>query len=115
MRPTPALRLQATRLLRAGNLDPKNGVYLGGWGNLGSQTQKGITSYAIPANRQRVLAGVVHAAIFNTARRTRHQLLYWLPPLVVAYYAMEWAIEKNEYYNSKPGRMAGEGTESVSS
>jgi ubiquinol-cytochrome c reductase subunit 8 len=61
---------------------------------IGSQTQKGVTSYAISPNRQKPLAGTFHAAIFNTFRRTRHQVLYWAPAMVIAYFTMEWAIEK---------------------
>jgi ubiquinol-cytochrome c reductase subunit 8 len=68
--------------------------YLGGWGNLGSQTQKGVTTYAVSANRQKPLAGALHNAIFNTFRRTRHQILYWLTPMVIAYGTMQWAMEK---------------------
>ncbi|KAL9100382.1 MAG: hypothetical protein Q9187_009371 [Circinaria calcarea] len=86
-------------------LDTKHGKFLGGWGNLGSQTQKGIVTYAISANRQRPLAGVLNAAIFNTWRRFKAQALYVLPPLAIAYATMKWAIEKNEYYNSKEGRL----------
>ena len=96
----------------------------------GSQTQKGITTYAISANRQRPRTGAANAAIFNTWRRFRAQALYFIPPLAAAYLAMNWAIEKyvldgaalgyclitsgsntvnyssrNEYLNSKPGRM----------
>ena len=71
-------------------------------------------------NRLRPLAGAPHAAVFNTFRRTRHQILYWLPPLLLGYAAMNWAIERyvrvwanylrltiirNEYLNSKPGRQ----------
>ena len=94
----------------------------------GSQTQKGITSYALSANRQRPLAGTANAAIFNTWRRFRAQALYVIPPFALAYLAMNWAIEKyvvitpasspisyverckidvdgrNEYLNSKEGR-----------
>ncbi|KAF2809054.1 uncharacterized protein BDZ99DRAFT_445014 [Mytilinidion resinicola] len=80
------------------------GQYMGWWGSLGSPAQKGITSYALSANQQRPLAGTLHTAIFNTARRTRYQILYWAPPLIVAYSTMVWAIERNEYLNSKPGR-----------
>ncbi|KAL2052286.1 hypothetical protein ABVK25_007445 [Lepraria finkii] len=86
-------------------LDTKHGHYLGGWGNLGSQTQKGITTYSISANRQRPLAGTLNAAVFNTWRRFRAQALYVIPPFAIAYVAMNWAVEKNEYYNSKPGRI----------
>ena len=67
---------------------------MGNWGNMGSQTQKGISSYSLSPNRQAPLAGAAHAAVFNTFRRTRNQILFWLPPLLVAYAAMEWAIEK---------------------
>ncbi|OCK79372.1 hypothetical protein K432DRAFT_330286 [Lepidopterella palustris CBS 459.81] len=80
------------------------GQYMGWWGNLGSPAQKGVTSYALSPNRQRPLAGAAYNAIFNTFRRTRYQILYWAPPLILAYTTMEWAIERNEYLNSKPGR-----------
>ncbi|KAK0515751.1 hypothetical protein JMJ35_001785 [Cladonia borealis] len=87
-------------------LDTRHGQYLGPWGNLGSQPQKGIITYAISANRQRPLAGTMHTAVFNTWRRSRAQLLFVVPPFAVAYLAVDWAVKKNEYYNSKPGRMA---------
>ncbi|KAI9845363.1 MAG: hypothetical protein M1838_001787 [Thelocarpon superellum] len=80
------------------------GQYLGGWGDLGSQTQKGVTSYALSANRQRPLAGNLHAAVFNTYRRTRGQILFVAPPLIVAYLVLDWATEQNHYLNSKAGR-----------
>ncbi|RFU34222.1 hypothetical protein B7463_g2121, partial [Scytalidium lignicola] len=83
----------------------KYGVYLGNWGNLGSQPQKGITSYVLSQNRQRPLANAAHAAIFNTWRRFSAQVLYFAPPLVLAYVTMNWAIERNEYLNSKAGRL----------
>ena len=68
--------------------------FLGPWGNIGSQPQKGITSYAISANRQRPLAGTAHAAVFNSWRRFRAQVLYVVPPLLLFYGAMNWANEK---------------------
>lgn len=68
--------------------------WLGNWGDLGSPKQKGLTSYALSPNRQRALAGTMHAAIFNVSRRTRDQILYWLPPLLIAYAAMQWAMER---------------------
>lgn len=63
----------------------------------GSQTQKGVASYSLSANRQRPLAGVAHAAIFNTFRRASGQFLYVVPPFVIAYLTMEWAIERYVY------------------
>jgi ubiquinol-cytochrome c reductase subunit 8 len=61
---------------------------------IGSQTQKGIAQYTLSANRQRPLAGALHAAIFNVWRRTRAQILYVAPPFVAAYLLMEWATER---------------------
>ncbi len=61
---------------------------------IGSQTQKGIASFALSANSQRPLAGTLNAAIFNTWRRFSHQVLYFAPPLVIAYVTMNWAIER---------------------
>ena len=68
--------------------------YMGWWGSLGSPTQKGIVTYALSANRQNPLAGTLHAAIFNTFRRTRQQIFFWAPPLLIAYSAMSWAAER---------------------
>lgn len=73
------------------------------------------------ANRQRPLAGTLNAAIFNSARRFSAQVLYVVPPFLVAYSLVHWAIERynypahvvcaprltlsrNEYLNSKQGR-----------
>ncbi|CAD6503135.1 BgTH12-02804 [Blumeria graminis f. sp. triticale] len=82
----------------------KHGKYIGNWGNFGLQKQKGVASYALSANRQRPFAGALHAAIFNTWRRFSGQVLYVAPPLIAAYCTMQWAIERNEYLNSKEGR-----------
>ncbi|MCJ1329194.1 hypothetical protein MMC10_005872 [Thelotrema lepadinum] len=87
-----------------GGLDPKHGVFLGPWGNLGSQPQKGIIHYGVSQNRLKPLGGALHAAFFNTWRRSRAQVLYVVPPFALAYAAMSWAIERNEYLNSKAGR-----------
>ena len=67
---------------------------MGNWGNMGSQTQKGIVTYALSANRQKPLGGAGHAAIFNTWRRSRNQMLYVVPPFVIAYLAMDWATQR---------------------
>jgi len=61
---------------------------------VGSQTQKGIASYALSANRQGPLKGALNAAIFNTWRRFSSQVLYVAPPLIAAYAALTWAIER---------------------
>jgi hypothetical protein len=65
------------------------------YGFLGCTTpQKGIVSYSLSANRQRPLAGAFNAAIFNTWRRFRHQVLYVAPPFIIAYSLMNWANER---------------------
>lgn len=64
------------------------------WLCVGSMPQKGIIHYGVAPNRQKPLAGVVNAAIFNTFRRTRDQILYWSVPLLIAYMAMDWATKK---------------------
>jgi ubiquinol-cytochrome c reductase subunit 8 len=58
--------------------------------------QRGIITYGLSANRQRPFAGALNAAIFNTWRRFRHQILYVAPPFLIAYATMNWAIEKYE-------------------
>ncbi len=40
------------------------------------------------------MAGAFKNAVFNTYRRTYHQILYWLPPLVLGYVLMDWATER---------------------
>lgn len=46
------------------------------------------------SNRQNPLAGTAHAAVFNTFRRTRAQILYWAIPVLIGYETMQWAIER---------------------
>lgn len=60
----------------------------------GSRPQKGIVTYGLSPNRQNAFAGAAHDAVFNTWRRFSGQVLYWAPPLVVAYYIMDWATAK---------------------
>ncbi|KAF2206526.1 hypothetical protein CERZMDRAFT_52938 [Cercospora zeae-maydis SCOH1-5] len=77
----------------------------GEWGDPRSLRQKGIVTYSISGNRVNPLAGTFKAAIFDIFRRTRGQILYWGLPMFVAYRAMEWAVERNEYTYSKAGRV----------
>jgi hypothetical protein len=60
----------------------------------GGQKQKGIINWGLSANRQNPFAGAFHDAIFNTFRRSKGQVFYWVPPLVAAYYLMDWATER---------------------
>ena len=73
---------------------------MGGWGDLGSMPQKGIVHYGLSINRQNPFAGAFSAAIFNTFRRTRHQILFWSIPIIIGYETMEWAIER--YVDRRP-------------
>ncbi|CAG8978412.1 hypothetical protein HYALB_00011110 [Hymenoscyphus albidus] len=97
--------MRPSQMLRSGGSSPigKYGKYLGEWGNLGSQPQRGVITYALSNNAQRPLAGTLNAAIFNTFRRFSGQVFYFAPPMIVGYFAMSWAIERNEYLNSKAG------------
>lgn len=61
---------------------------------IGGAKQKGIIHYGVSANRQNPMSGTFHDAIFNTFRRTKGQIFYWVPPLVAAYYLMDWATER---------------------
>ena len=61
----------------------------------GSPQQKGIVTYSLSSNRQRPLAGILNAAVFNTWRRFRGQVLYFAPPLVLAYLVMDWATQRS--------------------
>lgn len=61
---------------------------------IGSPKQKGIVTYAMSPNKQDPMAGAYKNAVFNTYRRTYHQILYWLPPMVLGYVLMEWATER---------------------
>ncbi|KAK8049422.1 hypothetical protein PG994_011152 [Apiospora phragmitis] len=99
--------MKPTQMLRAGGGDAplgKYGKYLGSWGNFGGSKQRGIITYGLSANRQNPLAGTAHAAIFNSWRRFKGQVLYVAPPMIFFYYVMDWAIERNHYLNSKQGR-----------
>ncbi|KAE9366322.1 putative ubiquinol-cytochrome C reductase complex subunit UcrQ [Stipitochalara longipes BDJ] len=75
------------------------------WGHNRLPKQKYITVYTLCANRQRPLAGAMHNAVFNTARRVRGQILYVAPPFVFAYLLFSWMEKKNKFLNSKEGRL----------
>ena len=62
--------------------------------------QRGIISYGLSPNQQNPLAGVARSMVFNGWRRFSNQVLYWAPPLIAAYYAMNWAIERYAFLSS---------------
>lgn len=89
---------------------------------IGGAKQKGIIHHGISANRQNPFAGALYDAIFNTFRRSKNQVAYWLPVMLAGYYTLDWATERydpscvlrwhnmkltfrrNHYLNSKAGR-----------
>lgn len=97
MRPTQALNGGGAPNWKVGN-------WIGDWGQMGGAKQKGIIHYGVSANRLDPMKGTLHDAVFNTFRRTKGQIFYWVPPLVAAYYLLEWATERNHFLNSKHGR-----------
>ena len=62
--------------------------------NSGGSKQKGIIHYGVSANRQNPTAGMANDALFNTFRRTKGQIFYWLTPMIAAYYLMSWATDR---------------------
>jgi ubiquinol-cytochrome c reductase subunit 8 len=64
---------------------------------IGGTKQKGIVHYGLSPNRQNPWAGAGHDAIFNTFRRTKSQIFYWLPAMLTGYYLMSWATERYVY------------------
>lgn len=60
----------------------------------GGEPQRGIVTYGLSANRQNPFAGASHDFFFNTFRRTKAQIFYWLPPMVAGYYIITWATER---------------------
>ncbi|KAI1270021.1 UcrQ family protein [Xylariaceae sp. FL1019] len=105
--------MRPTQALRGGGEGEvgKYGKLLGHWGHFGGRPQKGIITYAMSPNKQNPFAGAGHDAVFNTWRRFSKQVLYVAPPLIFFYYAMDWAIHRNHYLNSKSGRKEYAGSE----
>ncbi|KAI1880089.1 hypothetical protein JX265_001710 [Neoarthrinium moseri] len=108
--------MHPTQVLRSGGDRPmgRHGIYLNhvSWGNFGSAIKtRGIITYMLSSNRQNPLAGAAHAAVFNSWRRFAAQVLYWAPPAAGAWWALNWAVKRNEYLNSKAGRAEFAGVE----
>jgi len=40
------------------------------------------------------MAGFISKGFWNVVRRSRNQILYFAPPLLIAYGTMQWAIER---------------------
>jgi ubiquinol-cytochrome c reductase subunit 8 len=71
--------------------------HIGDWGNpyaAGGRGGKGTVTYSLSSNRLNPMAGCLKKGIPNIVRRAKSQVLYVVPPFVVAYYTMQWAIER---------------------
>ncbi|OWZ61457.1 hypothetical protein AYX15_06347, partial [Cryptococcus neoformans] len=78
---------------------------IGWWGDMGGPKQRGVKTYGLSPYRQRPLAGMLRAYVFNGSRRTMQQLPYVAPPLMFFYGVYYWAKTKYDYYNSKQGHF----------
>jgi ubiquinol-cytochrome c reductase subunit 8 len=83
---------------------PSAKTYMGWWGSLGSQPQKGITTYAVSPYAQRPLKGAAHNAVFNVFRRVKNQALFIAVPGFIIWEWWVWARDYNEYLYTKAGR-----------
>lgn len=81
-------------------------VYQGWWGSIGGPKQKYIATYMLSPYEQRVCAGVMHRAVFNTFRRTMAQVPYVLPGVLWLFGSICYLEYRKEYDNSKAGRAA---------
>ncbi|KAJ6258851.1 hypothetical protein Dda_5746 [Drechslerella dactyloides] len=70
----------------------------------GLARQRGIVQYTLAGNRQRPMGGALRSMVFNGWRRFKGQVFYVAPPFIGAYFLLDWAEKKNQYYNSKAGQ-----------
>jgi ubiquinol-cytochrome c reductase subunit 8 len=94
--PTPAAHTY--RIHREDNwLTALNRWHIGSWGNPyegGGRPGKGVVTYVLSPNRQRPMATFISKGFWNVCRRSKNQVLYFIPPLVLGYATMQWAIER---------------------
>ncbi|KAK6332861.1 hypothetical protein TWF696_002882 [Orbilia brochopaga] len=83
---------------------PSPGSYIGPWGAFGLARQRGIVQYTLSGNRQNPWGGALRGMVFNGWRRFKGQVFYVAPPFIGAYFLLDWAEKKNQYYNSKAGQ-----------
>jgi ubiquinol-cytochrome c reductase subunit 8 len=54
------------------------------------------------------MATFIGKGFWNVMRRSRNQVLYFIPPLAIAYGCMQWAIERY-VYTKNGGMVEGDG------
>ncbi|KAI8073122.1 UcrQ family protein [Gongronella butleri] len=84
-------------------------LYMGWWGNMQGPTQRGIVTYILSPFEQRMFAGVLHNAVFNTARRVTSQIPYMGTAFALGYFIYSSAKSKHAYLSSKAGHAEAEG------
>merc|ERR1712137_783216 len=60
--------------------------HIGSWGNPyegGGRPGKGVVTYALSPNRQRPMANFLSKGFWNVMRRSKNQVLYFIPPLAM--------------------------------
>lgn len=79
-------------------------VFMGWWGSLGSPEQKFVTMYTVSPYATKPLKNFMHNAIFNTVRRVKKQIIFFVLP--ITFYGILWKRCKdyNEYLYSKAGK-----------
>ncbi|KAI8997440.1 UcrQ family protein [Pilobolus umbonatus] len=80
--------------------------YMGWWGNMGGPTQRGVVTYILSPFEQKPLAGALHNAVFNTARRVTSQIPYVGVAFGLGYFIYTTAQSKHAYLSSKAGHAA---------
>ncbi|ORX51339.1 UcrQ family protein [Hesseltinella vesiculosa] len=83
-----------------------NKPYFGWWGNLKGPTQRGVVTYVLSPFEQRMFAGVLHNAVFNTSRRVLSQVPYMGTAFALGYFIYTSAKSKHAFLSSKAGHAA---------
>jgi hypothetical protein len=95
--PPPTHTAHTYRIDRSNWLTALNRWHIGSWGNPyegGGRPGKGVVTYSLSPNRQRPMATFISKGFWNVCRRSKNQVLYFIPPLVLGYATMQWAIER---------------------
>ena len=79
------------------------GKWFGEMGSNIGPLQKGIVSYQLSPNHQRVFANAFRKGIFNVFRRTTAQAPYILPGILLFYFTIKLGNERHAYINTKAG------------
>ncbi|KAI9598577.1 ubiquinol-cytochrome c oxidoreductase subunit [Syncephalis fuscata] len=79
------------------------GKWFGDMGSNKGPLQKGIVSYQLSPNHQRVFANAFRKGVFNVFRRTSAQAFYVVPGALLFYFTVTMGNKRHAYINSKAG------------